>query len=118
MRRAIWKSTDFFMLGDKRYDMDAVVIDTRQEPLPIYPRFDQQMTRPMGCVSDLRIEDGDFTGEVEWLEDAMLCDEIFDALPIRMAGSYMVESTENVVERATLLYVTVVPIDETPGGGR
>ena len=116
MRRAIWKSVDFFLVDGIRYDMDAVVIETRQEPLPIYPRFDLKRTNLMGYVSDLHIEDGDFTGEVEWLEDSVMCDEIFDALPLRMVGSYRVENTGNVVDGATLLYVTVAPIAETPGG--
>lgn len=110
MRRVIWKSTDFFQLSH-RVVMDPIVVEAYQEPLPVYASYSPSEANAIGWVSDLRIENGDLTGEVDWDADGMLADEIFDAINVRLSGAYYLEIDEadECVERAVLAYVNLAP---------
>lgn len=77
-RRIIWAKDDYFDHGDKRTDMDPAVVKFPEESIPIIVGFDWARGRPIGNITDLRLEEGEITGEVFWFEP--IIKEQYDAL--------------------------------------
>jgi hypothetical protein len=79
MRHPIWKKDDVFTLveGDhtdtrvRMIYMDGEIVQLPEEPLPLTWNFDWTM-KSEGRVMDLRCEDGEITGEVEFFEDSQI----------------------------------------------
>lgn len=68
MKIKIWQEDDYFnFLGGPRIDMDPIVVECKEEPLPLTWNFDWER-EPIGLVSNIRIEDGELVGDLEWIE--------------------------------------------------
>lgn len=118
MRHAIWEAEDFFLIGGKRIDMDPVVVECKEEPLAVVwqYRFDGP-TDILGKISDICIENGAMTGEVEWLTDHMN-DKLLEDFGCRIGGYYtnvVKASTGGHVLSCTLKATSVMFLHATPG---
>lgn len=95
MRHTIWKRDDFFLIGGERIDMDPAVVELPEET-PLVWNFDFSKGIPMGKVTDIKLEDGEITGEVEFFDPAY--DDVYklDEFNCRLGGYYLsVEKTED-----------------------
>lgn len=117
MRFNIFEEGDFFMIGGVRRDMDPIVVECENEPLPIIYGYDFAGNY-YGRISDIRIENGNLTGEVEWLDPA-LDDGSLERMGMRLGGYYIdveerKEGGKITVTKATLAGVAMVMKDEVP----
>lgn len=114
MRHAIWEKDDFFQfIEGPRIDMDPAVCDISAEEIPLCWNFDIGRLPTAGCVRDLRLEDGEITGEVIFFEDDWDSEKMKE-LGCRLGG-YYVDVERNVVdpgkqERLTKCRLTAVSI--------
>lgn len=113
MRYKIWEKDDFFLVGGERTDMDPSVVELPDETILEYG-FNYN-TKPLGRVSDIRLEDGEITGEVEFWEPT-LSDETFAKLDCRLAGYYNnVYQKNGNVTGCSLRSVSMIPWTSSPG---
>lgn len=115
MRYPIWKKDDFFEIAGWRMDMDATVVEFSDELLLTWMyNWDGD---PVGKVIDVRLEDGEITGEVEFF-DPKWDDSKMDILKCRLGGYYTgVEKTvgKERITKCRLRAVSVMLLDQTPG---
>lgn len=121
MRHPIWKSTDFFATGpndEGRIDMKVEAIEVPDREIQVYGKFFSDLP-PLGHITDIKIEDGDLTGEVTWFnqnyDDMLGKDKV-----VRLGGHYdntVVGNTGdgNRCTSARLTSVALVPINDMPG---
>lgn len=121
MRHVIWEKDDFFdNIGMGRYDMDptVLVLPPPDGKLPLMWQFDSQRD-PIGWVSDLKLEEGEITGEVEWLMSTM-SDASLENMSCRL-GVYIKgvvkNSASRVIEAGTLIGVCIYFKANAPGYG-
>lgn len=117
MRYAIWKKEDFFEVSPEliRIDMDPSVVELGED-LSVSYRFNHN-DPPLGKVTDVRLEDGEISGEVEFF-DPTWDDETMEQLKCRLGGYYskvMKNDEGNVILSAKLLGVSIVPEWDIPG---
>lgn len=133
MRHAIWKKDDFFEPhGLPRLDMKAEVIDFDEDDLPLVTNF--SFATPdavVGTVIDLKVEDGELTGEVVYRCDSRgnpylpgdplqpTLDPAKDRLEparYRLGGYFSrVEKVDNQIVACQLRAVSIMPLEDTPG---
>lgn len=117
MRHNIWEKDDFFTLnGSERIDMDPSVVEL-PESAPLTWQFDFTDARGFyGNVTDIRLEDGVITGEVEIYDPTWNADTIGD-LNCRLGGYYTkVEKNEDgtVITSCYLRGVSIVSKIDIP----
>lgn len=87
MRHPIWKKDDFFVVGNQRIDMDPAVVEL-PEQTSLSWGFDYNDARgPYGHVTDIRLEDGEITGELT-VFDPTWDDNTLKDLNCRLGGFY------------------------------
>lgn len=115
MRRKIWEKDDFFQMGGERIDMDPSVVEIEQG-IPVVWGYNWTQT-PAGRFFDIRIEDGEITGEIEWFSDNEKYETLLDDGVIRFGGYFTkVERNEDgsVVTKCCLSGVALLPISVMP----
>jgi hypothetical protein len=113
MRYPIWEKDDFFQVGEVRYDMDPAIVTWDEDKLPLTWLFNHQ-DLPRGHVKDIRLEDGEITGEIVFT-DPQITDELIREANLRFGGYYTpVEKENGVVTKARLRAVSIVMAK--PGG--
>lgn len=65
-RIKIWEKDDFFQISSERKDMDPAVVQLPEEGIPLAWQYNWEKT--YGVVRDIRLEDGEITGEVEFFD--------------------------------------------------
>lgn len=109
MRHPIWKKDDFFeYTNGPRIDMDPAVCDISAEEVPLVWNFDMQRLNMQGRVMDLRLEDGEITGVMEYY-DEKLKDEVVQSMikdGFLRFGGYYVEVQKEVIEENELEIIT------------
>jgi len=107
MRYPIWEKDDFFQVGEDRYDMDPSIVTWEEKALSLSWEFNHQQL-PKGRVEDIRLEEGEITGEVIFT-DPQITDEMIKDLGLRFGGYYTpVEKENGVVTKARLRAVSLV----------
>lgn len=118
MRYPIWKSDDFFELAPEpytRWDMDASVVQLPDEPLPLVREYQFDQVH-LGSVSDIRIEDGDITGEVNWFGGHDDIAVLLEQGDMRLGGFYAeVVKQDGVVSACRLNAVSTMANQDVPG---
>lgn len=118
MRTPIWKSTDFFeFTNGARHDMSVDAIEFPEEGVHAVPNFDFSKL-PQGEVRDLKVEDGDLTGETSWHDPEANYDSIIESGEVRLGGMYdRVEYNEDktVVTKCRLVCVSLILASNVPG---
>ena len=117
MRHKIWKKGDFFEIGGERIDMDPAVVEIPDSVHGFWVvwNFDYNK-KPIGKFHDVRLEDGEITGTVEWFEKT-LNDDSPEDLFCRFGGYYShVEKNEDstVVTKCFLRAVSLIPNAAVP----
>lgn len=120
MRFPIWEKDDFFQFGGERIDMDPAVVDVKEQELPLFYGYVFHVD-PIGKVTDIRLEGGEITGEVEFYDNGkdfallMLPTGDYPAM-CRLGGYYMeVSRGATRVSACTLKAVSVMLMQNTPG---
>lgn len=83
-RKNIWEKDDFFILGLQRIDMDPAVVKLEQD-LPLVYGYDWS-GELLGKVTDVRLEDGVISGEVEVFDETL--EEAWEG-HCRLGGYYL-----------------------------
>lgn len=118
MRYVIWDKGDYFednFGGDEltRYTMESAVVELPSDPIPLTFWFDN--VEPVGRVVDIRLEDGDITGEIVWAPDSPISDEGVKDSNLVFSGGYRdVERAGTVIFNAALFMVAVLPRKDVP----
>lgn len=115
MRYVIWKKDDYFEIIDKgRFDMDVSVVKLPEEPIPLVWDYHHDMI--IGRVNDIRLEDGEITGEVEFSVEKGLDDDFLEENELRLGGYYTnVTQDQGRVVASELRGVSVVFKSRVPG---
>ena len=125
MRYPIWMKDDYFeYINGPRIDMDPAVVDISAEEILLF--FNYFFDLPaIGRVTDLRLENGEITGEVEVFDrEGPFCVESIKAFNLRVAGYYadvQKHSIEGgdldllIVTKARLKAATIVSLHLMPG---
>lgn len=116
MRERIWKKNDYFQISGKRIEMDPLIVELPEEaPLTYYYNW---ASDPVGKVTELRLEDGEITGEVE-VFDHEFDEETLDKLGCRLGGYYRSvtydDDRQSSVKSAKLVGVSFVLKHLMPG---
>jgi hypothetical protein len=107
MRYPIWEKDDYFQVGDERFDMDPSIVTWEDDVLPLSWNFSHQ-ENPRGSVRDIRLEEGEITGEVAFT-DPTITDEMIKEWDLRFGGYYTgIEKADGVVTKARLRAVSLV----------
>lgn len=125
MRYDIWKKDDFFPGPDgQRIEMDADVVEIKYDPVPLAWGYNLD-EMAIGRVSDIRVEDGNLTGEVWWSEkQTYLDDEFMKTIDrdFRFGGFFSdivkvtaADGSYSRVIKATLRSVSIVLYAANPG---
>lgn len=88
-RIKIWEKDDFFLIGGERKDMDPEVVSIYSDPLPLVWQYNFE--KAYASVRDIRIEDGEITGEIfDWNAEVALghIETLLEAGDIRFGGYY------------------------------
>lgn len=115
MRYTIWEKDDFFKVGATRMDMDPAVVDLPVEADVMW-MYDTAKP-PHGKVTDIRLEDGEITGEVEFYDPA-ITDDVLKELRCRFGGYYTSirwNDERTQVTSARLTAISVMLLEEAPG---
>lgn len=112
MRYPIWKKDDYFHHHmSHRIDMDPAVVELPDKPVPLTWQYDWERP-PIGMVTDVKFEDGEISGEIEWLtvNGETWTDEMFEELEVRLGGFYtkVYKSADN--KHVTACYLQAVSI--------
>lgn len=87
MRYTIWLKDDSFEVEGERIEMDpSVVVIEQQYSLPLAYNYNYDKGS-VGKVEDVRVEDGEITGEVTFFEPTWN-DEMVKDLGLRLGGYY------------------------------
>lgn len=111
MRIKVWEKDDYFWAYDKRIDMDPTVVDLGLDiELPVAWNFNWG-EKPLGHVTDLRVEDGEITGELTMTHETLTKEDI-DDLDMRFGGYYKdvvyTDETETRVKSCKLVSVSTI----------
>lgn len=117
MRHKIWRKDDFFLVGDHRTDMDPSVVEL-VDGIPLVWGYDFNRA-PYAWVNDIRLEDDEITGEVEWI-DPHNYDDMIEQGDIYVGGYYTQveqrhEEETSVVTKCLLKGVSLVVMSAMPG---
>lgn len=119
MRYAIWEEDDYFQpIHQKRIEMDPAVVEI-PEGMVCDLIWQYDSTKIYGKISDVKLVDGEISGEVVFHDDKELNDQMMDELRLRLGGFYtrVVKEPDGEVERITaceLSGVSIVPIFTMP----
>lgn len=104
-RRIIWAKDDYFDHGDIRIDMDPSVVKLPEDSIPIVIGFNWA-DLPVGNITDLRLEDGEITGEVFWADKDQKnhCETLVESGDMFFGGYYnhVVQTTGKNVKKRVL----------------
>lgn len=125
MRHKIWQKDDFFQFTSNeelRIDMDATAVQLPEERLPLVWSFNWgDVKSHCGWVSDIKLEDGEITCEVELTTPAMTEDDFF-TLGLRLGGYYtevqkkiLRPGLQEEVTKCRLKGVSIMFLNQTPG---
>lgn len=119
MREVIWGVGDYFQVGGKRYDMNAEVVEPPDEGVPLVWNFNYEKP-PVGRVEDIRVEDGELTGEVVFLGKDALDDEMWETIKrdFRLGGHFAgvkyKHEKSTVVTECSIKAVSIVLKSQVP----
>lgn len=118
MRHTIWKKGDYIKLIDRpRYDMVGDGITAEREELAVVLGFSLGSSSPFGKAVDIRVEDGEVTAEIVWVDPVHCGDDTLKEQNLRLAGTYIPKEwneDKTLITRSVLHYVSVSPISDVP----
>lgn len=118
MRHPIWLKDDYFQLGATKIEMDPAVVELPEEPIVLTWLYRWEEA-PLGSVTDLRLEDGEITGEVKWADNkgAQSAKALLEHGDLRLGGYYTeVVRKDNLVLQCRLRAVaTIMSFGSNPG---
>lgn len=87
-RIKIWKKDDFFQISSERKDMDPTVVQLPEGEIPLAWQYNWEKT--YGVVRDVRLEDDEITGEVEFFSeiDQAHVEALLEHGDVRYGGYY------------------------------
>jgi len=120
MRHPIWKKDDFFIIGGERIDMDAEAVELPDEAYLFWGYNHGDPAGPYGKVTEMRVEDGEVTGELTvW--DPTWDDNTMEDINCRLGGYFThvekrtdLDGSNAVVTKCHLRAVSVVMLADTP----
>lgn len=117
MRHPIFKKDDFFTIGKDRVEMDPNVVELPEEVALAWSFDWAGAAGPYGVVTELRVEDGEITGELR-VYDPTWDDSYLDGTRSRLGGFYsgiVYNKDRTRVEKCTLKGVSIVHYPVNPG---
>lgn len=87
MRHKIWTKDDFFEIGGQRIDMDPAVVELPESTMLSWNYNFGDPAGPYGEVTDIRLEDGEITGELR-VFDPTWDDGTMADLNVRLGGYF------------------------------
>lgn len=118
MIEKVWEKDDFFHhIGNKRLDMDPAIVEIGEEPVPVTWGYNFDIP-PKGRMLNLRLEDGEIVGELEFFDEKDTATWETLKRDVRLGGYYigveLDEAKENVI-KCRLKAVSIMLKSQTPG---
>lgn len=119
-RIKIWEKDDFFQISSERKDMDPEVVQLPEGEVALVWQY--YFEKPYGVVRDIRLEDDEITGEVEFFNetDRSQVEALLEHGDVRFGGYYNgVETRKDgkteIVTECQLRCVSIVMQHSMPG---